>query len=160
MRELVFNNSFLGKPSDVICPCKQWFGDVVLVPYIKYKQENIHVAVHKASGRLIGYLTGFMGGQYFEKIWNYQVDEEFRGRGIGATLLQRFVNDAVNYDFQLIWAEVMAYPEKPREYFEDRGWSIYDSKPTMVFGNHVDFSVQILRINRALSSFDALLKLT
>ncbi len=211
MRELVFNNAFLGKPFDAICPCKQWFGDVVLAPYIKHQPEHIHVAVHKVSGRLIGYLTGSMGGQHFEKIqynmvrkqvmslalsltmpwnyfdqsgrmfathiifrgererpkhpplgvhWNYQVDEEFRGRKIGATLLQRFIDDAINADFRLIWAEVMAYPEKPRGYFEDRGWSIYDSKPTMVFGSHVDFPVQILCINRPLLSFEALSKLT
>ncbi len=170
MRELVFNNVFLGKPFDVICPYKRWFGDAVLAPYIKHQQGNIRVAVHKISGRLIGYLTGSMGGDHFEKIqynmvrqqvmslalsltipwtyleqssrmftahiifkgeqerpkhppfgvhWNYQVDKEFRGRGIGVTLLQRFITDAVNDDFQLIWAEVMAYPEKPREYFED-----------------------------------------
>lgn len=206
MRELVFNNAFLGEPFDVICPCKQWFGDVVLGPYIKHQPEHIHIAVHKPSGRLIGYLTGSMGEQDFEKIqygmvrkqvmslalsltmpwtyfdqssrtfathvifrgererpqhplsgvhWNYQVDKEFRGRGIGKTLLQRFINDAVDVGFRLIWAEVMAYSEKPRSYFEDRGWSVYDAKPTMVFGDHVDFPVQILCIDRPLAPFEA-----
>jgi len=30
-------------------------------------------------------------------------------------------NDTREADFRLIWAEVMTYPEKPPEYFEDRG---------------------------------------
>jgi len=32
MRELVFDNAFLGQPFDEICPCKEWFSDVVLNP--------------------------------------------------------------------------------------------------------------------------------
>jgi len=169
MRELVFNNAFLGRPFDEICPCKRWFSDVVLGPYIHYEPENIHVAVDKSSGRLIGYLTGSMGGEQFEKYqykivrrqvlslaasltmpwtlfdqssrlfaahvifkgererpghpqsgvhWHFQVDKDFRGRGIGTKLLQRFAGDAINADFGLIWAEVSSYPEKPPEYFE------------------------------------------
>jgi GNAT superfamily N-acetyltransferase len=203
MRELVFNNAFLGQPFDAICPCKQWFSDVVLTPYIKHQSENIHVAVHKPTGRLIGYLTGSLGGQQFEKVqynwvrkqvislavslsmpwsffehssrlfaahvifkgererpshprtgvhWHYQVDKDFRGRGIGAKLLQRFVDDAIEADFRLIWAEVMAYPEKPKAYFEDRGWSIHDAQQTMIFGDKVDFPVEILCISKPLSS--------
>ena len=35
MRDLVFNNAFLGKPFDEIFPGKQWFCDVVLTPYIE-----------------------------------------------------------------------------------------------------------------------------
>jgi hypothetical protein len=46
---------------------------------------------------------------------------------------------------------VMTYPEKPPEYFEDRGWSINDAKSTQIFGAHVDFPVQILCITRPLS---------
>jgi hypothetical protein len=38
----------------------------IVVP--KCKQEHIHVAVHKSSGRLIGYLTGSMGGPHFDKL--------------------------------------------------------------------------------------------
>jgi ribosomal protein S18 acetylase RimI-like enzyme len=204
MRELVFSNAFLGEPFDVICPCKQWFGDVVLAPYLKYQSENILVAVHKPSGRLIGYLTGSMGGQEFEEKqynlvkkqvaslavslsmpwnifdhssrlfiahvifkgererpnhpqsgvhWHFQVDKEFRSRGIGTALLQRFVREAIAADFELIWAEVTSYPEKPLKYFEDRGWSIYDARATGIFGNKVDFPVQTLCITRLLSSF-------
>jgi hypothetical protein len=204
MGEPVFNNAFLGQPFDGICPCKQWFSDVVLGPYLKYQPENIHVAVHQPSGRLIGYLTGSMGGQQFEKLqynmarkqvislaasstmpwnmfdrtsrsfashlifkgeserpahpesgvhWHFQVDKELRGQGIGRKLLQRFTTDAIKSDFRLIWAEVMAYPKKPPEYFEARGWSIYDAKPTMIFGNQVDFSVKVMCITKPLSSF-------
>lgn len=207
MRELVFNNAFLGRPFDVICPCKEWFGDVVLSPYIRYQPENIHVAIHKPTDRLIGYLTGSMGEEQFSKRqydmvrrkvislavsltmpwtfldhssrlfaahiifrgegerpshpetgvhWHFQVDKDFRGQGIGTRLLQRFVREAREADFGLIWAEVMAYPEKPREYFEDRGWSTYDARPTGVFGEHVDFPVQVMCITRPLSSLAAL----
>lgn len=207
MCELVFANAFLGNPFDVICPCKEWFSNVVLGPYIRYQPEHIHVAVHKPSGRLIGYLTGSMGGRQFDKLhydwvrrkvislaasltmpwtlfdhasrlfashviskgeserprhpqsgvhWHFQVDKEFRGRGIGAKLLQRFVTDAIDADFRLIWAEVMAYPEKPPRKFLDRGWEIYDAKPTQIFGNHVDFPVEVLCITKPLSSFEGL----
>lgn len=205
MRELVFANAFLGRPFDVICPCKRWFSDVVLTPYIRHQPENIHVAIHKASGRLIGYLTGSTGGEDFEKQqydmvrrqalslaasltmpwtlfdqtsrtfaahvifkgeserpihpqsgvhWHFQVDEEFRGKGIGTELLQRFIDDAMATEFELIWAEVSAYPEKPQAYFEDRGWSIYDAKPTVIFADHVDFPVETLCITKPLSSFE------
>jgi ribosomal protein S18 acetylase RimI-like enzyme len=205
MRDLVFDNAFLGRPFDAICPCKQWFGDVVLTPYIDYEPENIHVAIHQPSGRLIGYLTGSLGGQRFEKLqyqwvrkqvislavsltmpwtlfeqssrafaahvifkgeserpnhpetgvhWHYQVDREFRGQGIGTKLLRRFTRDVIAHDFDRIWAEVMAYDEKPRAYFESRGWSIYDSRPTAIFGDHVDFPVEVLCIERPVSSLD------
>lgn len=205
MRELVFENAFLGKPFDVICPCKQWFSDVVLTPYIRHQPENIHVAIDMTSGALIGYLTGSMGGKEFEKLqydmvrrrvvslavsltmpwtlfdqssrlfaahvifkgeserpshpdsgvhWHFQVDRDFRGRGIGTQMLQRFVEDAIAAGFDLIWAEVTSYPEKPRSYFEDRGWSIYDAKPTGIFGGHADFPVETLCITRPLSDFE------
>jgi len=206
MRELLFNNAFLGRPFDVICPCKQWLGDVVLAPYIKYQPENIQVAIHKASGRLIGYLTGSLGGLEFEKKqcdavkkqvlslavalsmpwnlfghssrlflahvifkgererplhpqsgahWHFQVDKDFRGRGIGTALLRRFIREAIDADFELIWAEVTSYPKKPPEYFLDRGWSIYDARATEIFGDKVDFPVQTLCITRPLSSLEA-----
>lgn len=209
MGKLVFNNAFLGQPFHKICPCKQWFKDVVLTPYIKYQPENIHVAIHKQSGRLIGYLTGSMGGQQFEEKqysmvrkqvislalsltmpwtffdhshrlfathvifkgeserpsrpqsgvhWHFQVDKDFRGQGVGSKLLRRFIDDAIEADFDLIWAEVMAYNDKPPKYFEDRGWSIYDSRPTSVFGGHVDYPVEILCIEQPLSSLDALIQ--
>jgi GNAT superfamily N-acetyltransferase len=203
MRDLVFNNAFLGQPFDEIFSDKQWFCDVVLTPYITHQPENIHVAIHKPSGRLIGYLTGSTGGQQFEKAqyhwvrkqvislavsltmpwmffdqssrlftahvifkgegerpnrpqtgvhWHYQVDKDFRGQGVGSKLLRRFTNDAIEADFSLIWAEVMAYPEKPPAYFENRGWSIHDARPTTIFGDHVDFPVEVLCIARPLSS--------
>jgi GNAT superfamily N-acetyltransferase len=205
MRELVFENAFLGEPFDVICPCKRWFGDVVLTPYIRYQPEHIQVAVHRPSGRLIGYLTGATGGQQFETLqynwvrkqvmslaisltmpWtffdqssrlftthvifkgererpshpqsggHYQVAKDFRGQGVGRALLRRFTDGAIRDGFKLIWAEVMAYQEKPPEYFEDRGWSIYDAKPTEIFGDHVDFPVEVLCITKPLSEFEAL----
>jgi ribosomal protein S18 acetylase RimI-like enzyme len=207
MRELMFDNAFLGEPFDVICPCKEWFSDVVLTPYIKYQPENIQVAVHRPSGRLIGYLTGSLGGQELEGLqyklvkkkvislalsltmpwtffdlssrlfathvifrgegerpshpetgvhWNFQVAKDFRGHGIGTKLLRRFVHDALEADFRLIWAEVMAYPEKPPQYFGDRGWLIYDAKPTGIFGDHVDFPVQVMCITQPLSSLAVL----
>jgi GNAT superfamily N-acetyltransferase len=207
MRELVFNNAFLGRPFGEICPCEEWFCDVVLGPYIKHQPENIHVAVHKPSGRLIGYLTGSMGGEQFEKIqyswvrkkvislavsltmpwsifdqasrafaahvifkgegerpshpqsgvhWHFQVDKDFRGQGVGTKLFQRFANNAIQADFGFVWAEVMAYEQKPREYFEERGWSVYDAKPTMIFCDHVDFPVEVLCIARPLSSVKGL----
>lgn len=205
MADLLFNNAFLGQPFDVICPCKGWFSDVVLAPYIKYQQENIHVAVHQPSGRLVGYLTGSTGGAQFEALqyrvvrrqvvsltaslsmpwtflnqssrlfaahvifkgeserplhpqsgvhWHFQVDKEFRGQGIGTGLLQRFVNDAIGAGFGLVWAEVSSYPEKPPHYFEDRGWSIYDAKPTDIFSHHVDFPVETLCITKPTSAFE------
>lgn len=205
MGRLAFNNALLGQPFDEICPCKQWFSDVVLTPYIQHQSENIHVAIHKPSGRLIGYLTGSMGGQKFDKVqydmvrkkvislavsvsmpwsyfdhssrlfathvifkgeserpshpqsgvhWHYQIDKDFRGQGTGTKLLQRFINDAIDADFDLIWAEVMAYTEKPPEYFENRGWSIYDARPTTIFGDHVDGPVQVLCITKPLSSYE------
>jgi len=206
MAQLVFSNAFLGQPFDVICPCKEWFADVVLTPYVKHQRENIHVAIHRPTGRLIGYLTGSLGGHQFEKAqynmvrskvvslavsltlpwtlfdyssrqfaahvifkgererpshpesgvhWHFQVDRDFRGQGIGARLLQRFVQDAIKSDFRLIWAEVTSYPQKPPKYFEDRGWSIYDAKSTRIFGDHVDFPVETLCITKPLSSFQA-----
>jgi len=205
MGELVFNNAFLGQPFDVICPCKQWFSDVVLAPYIEHQPENIHVAVHKASGRLVGYLTGSTGGAQFEQLqyqmvrrqvvslaasltmpwtffdqssrsfathvifkgeserpvhpqsgvhWHFQVAKDFRGRGIGTELLRRFVDDAIATDFELMWAEVSSYPEKPPDYFEDRGWSIFDAKPTDIFSDHVDFPVETLCITKPIAAFD------
>lgn len=209
MRELVFANAFLGRSFDTICPCKEWFGDVVLTPYIQHQRENIHVAVDKSSGRLIGYLTGSLGGQRFETTqynwvrkqvvsltvtlsmpwslfdhssrsfaahvifkgenerpnhpqsgahWHFQVDEDFRARGVGAKLLQRFATDAKKTDLKTIWAEVMAYADKPPSYFEDRGWSIHDAKPTTIFGDHVDFPVQTLCVTKPLSSFQAMME--
>jgi GNAT superfamily N-acetyltransferase len=206
MRELVFDNAFLGEPFDVICPCKEWFSDVVLTPHIKYQPENIHVAVHQPSGRLIGYLTGSLGGQEFENLryklikkkvlslalsltmpwtffdlssrlfathvifrgegerpshpetgvhWHFQVAKDFRGQGIGTKLLRRFVYDTLESDFRLIWAEVMAYPEKPSQYFKDRGWSIYDAEQTGIFEGHVDFPVHVMCITRPLYSLQA-----
>jgi GNAT superfamily N-acetyltransferase len=202
MRDLAFNNAFLGRPFDEIFPNKEWFSDVVLTPYIKRQPENIHVAIHKSSGRLTGYLTGSTGGRQFEQAqygwvrkqvislavslsmpwsffehssrafathvifkgeserpnhpetgvhWHFQVDKDFRGQGIGRRLLKRFIDDAINADFQLIWAEVMAYPRKPPEYFQDRGWTIYDAKPTRIFGDQVDFPVETLCITKSLS---------
>lgn len=207
MRDLVFDNAFLGRPFDVIFPDKQWFCDIVLTPYIEHQPENIHVAIHKPSGRLIGYLTGSLGGQQFEKTqynwvrrqvislavsltmpwsffdqssrmftthvifkgeqerpshpqsgvhWHYQVDKELRGQGIGANLLRRFTDDAIAADNELIWAEVMAYPEKPPEYFENRGWSIYDTRPTKIFGDKVDFPIEVLCITKPLASLTGL----
>jgi len=207
MRELVFDNAFLGEPFDVICPCQEWFSDVVLTPYTKYQPENIHIAVHQPSGRLIGYLTGSLGGQEFENLqyklvkkkvislalsltmpwsffdlssrlfaahvifrgegerpshpetgvhWHYQVAKDFRGQGIGTKLLRRFVDDALEAGFERIWAEVMAYPEKPPQYFEDRGWSIYDAKPTGIFGDRVDFAVHVMCITQSLCALQAL----
>jgi len=207
MSELVFNNAFLGRPFDVICPCKRWFSKVVLLPYIEYQPENIHVAVHKASGQLVGYLTGSTGGEEFERLqyqmvrrqvvslatslampwslfdqssrqfathvifkgeserpthpqtgahWHYQVDKDFRGRGIGARLLQRFIGDVVDADQSLIWAEVTSYPEKPQSYFTDREWSIFDARPTGLFADHVDFPVEILCITKPISEFEGL----
>jgi len=207
MRELVFENAFLGEPFAVICPCKRWFGDVVLTPYIRYQPEHIHVAVHQPSGRLVGYLTGATGGQQFETLqynwvrkqvmalamsltmpwtffdqcsrqftthvifkgererpchpktgvhWHYQVAKDFRGKGVGSALLRRFTKAAIRDGFKLIWAEVMAYPEKPPEYFENRGWSIFDARPTSIFGDHVDFPVQVLSITRSLDSLESL----
>lgn len=204
MGELAFRNALLGRPFDAICPCKQWFSDVVLSPYLQHQPENIYVAIHKPSGRLIGYLTGSMGGNRFESLqyeivrkkvislavsvsmpwsyldhssrsfathvifkgererpshpksgvhWHYQIDKDFRGRGIGTKLLQLFINEAIDAEFDLIWAEVMAYEEKPPEYFEKRGWSIYDAKPTTIFGHHVDGPVQVMCITKPLSSF-------
>lgn len=88
--------------------------------------------------------------------WHFQVDENFRGMGIGTKLLQRFVDDAIETDFGLIWAEVSAYPKKPPKYFEERGWSIYDARPTEIFGDHVDFPVETLCITKPLSSFEAM----
>ena len=87
--------------------------------------------------------------------WHFQVAEDFRGRGIGTRLLQRFIADAVATDYRVIWAEVSAYPEKPAQYFERRGWSIFDAKPTGLFGNHVDFPVETLCITKPLSAFEA-----
>lgn len=209
MGELVFDNAFLGKPLQDICSCKQWFKEVVLTPYIKHQPENIHVAVHKESGRLIGYITGSTGGRQFEQQqysmvrqqvislavsltmpwsfldhshrqfathvifkgeserpghpdsgvhWHYQVDKDFRGQGIGTKLLRRFIDDAVEAGFDRIWAEVMAYDEKPPQYFEEQGWSIYDSRPTSIFGRHVDYPVEVLCIEQPLSSLDAKVK--
>jgi len=203
MRDLVFNNAFLGQPFDEICPCKEWFGDVVLGPYIKYQPENIQVAIDVPSGRLIGYLTGSTRGQEFELAqyqwvrkriislavsltlpwtffdqssrrfathaifrgeserpahpdsgvhWHFQVDKGFRGQGVGTKFLQRFTAGALQAGFTLIWAEVMAYDQKPPEYFTERGWSIYDAKPTLIFGDRVDFPVQVMCIARPLSS--------
>lgn len=205
MGELVFSNAFLGQPFDAICPCKRWFSDVVLSPYIEYQPENIHVAIDQASGRLVGYLTGSTGGAEFEGLqyqrvrrqvvslaasltmpwtlfdqssrqfathvifkgeserpthpqtgahWHYQVDKDFRGRGIGGKLLQRFIDDAVDADYSLIWAEVTSYPEKPQSYFTDRKWSIYDAKPTGIFADHVDFPVETLCITKPISEFE------
>jgi len=205
MGELLFDNAFLGQPFDVICPCKQWFSDVVLAPYIKYQPENIHVAVHKASGCLVGYLTGSTGGAQFEQLqyqmvrrqvvslaasltmpwtffdqssrsfathvifkgeserpvhpqsgvhWHFQVHKDFRGRGIGTELLQCFVDDAIADGFELMWAEVSSYPERPPDYFEDRGWSIYDAKPTELFSGHVDFPVETLCITKPIAALE------
>ena len=42
--------------------------------------------------------------------------------------------------------------EKLPEYFEDRGWSIYDAKPTTIFRDHVDGPVQVMCIVKPLSS--------
>jgi len=174
--------------------------------YIKYQPENIHVAMHRPSGRLVGYLTGSMGGQELENLqyrlvkkkvlslalsltmpwtffdlssrlfathvifrgegerpshprtgvhWHFQVDRDFRGQGIGTRLLRHFVYDALEADRGLIWAEVMAYPEKPPQYFKDRGCSIYDAKPTGIFGDQVDFPVQFMCITRSLCSLHA-----
>jgi len=53
------------------------------------------------------------------------------------------MHDALISDFALIWAEVMAYPQKPSNYFEERGWSIYDAKETLLFRDHVDFPIQV-----------------
>jgi len=207
MGELSFNNAFLGRPFDVICPCKQWFSEVFLTPYIQHQPEHIYVAVDKPTGRLVGYLTGSMGGQKFEKLqydfvrrkvislavsvsmpwsyfdyssrsfathvifkgeserpshpesgvhWHYQIDKDFRGKGIGTKLLQRFTKAAIDAGCDLIWAEVMAYKQKPMEYFEDRGWSIYDAKPTKIFGAHADGPVQVLCITKPLSSLESL----
>ena len=206
MRELVFNNAFFGESFDVICSCKRWFSDVVLGPYLKHQPDNIHVAIDKTSGRLIGYLTGSTGGEQFEKLqydlvrrqvvslaasltmpwtlfdhstrlfaahviikgekerpehppsgvhWHFQVADDFRGKGIGSKLLRRFVGDAISTDFGLIWAEVSAYPQKPAKYFEDRGWSIFDAKPTELFKDHVEFPVETLCITKPLSAFEA-----
>lgn len=207
MRELVFDNALLGEPFDAICPCKKWFGDVVLTPYIEHEPENIHVAVDERSGRMIGYLTGSLGGQQFEKKqynwvrkqvmslavslsmpwslldhasrsfaahvifkgegerpshpqsgvhWHFQVDRDFRALGVGTKLLQRFTDDAKRTAAETLWAEVNAHPGKPRSYFEDRGWSIYDAKPTTIFSDQVDFPVETLCITRPLSSFQVL----
>lgn len=204
MQNLLFNGAFLGEPFDVICSCKDWFCDVVLNPYIKHQSENIYVAIHKNSGRLVGYLTGSLGGQEFEnnqynmvrrKVmslavslsmpwtlfdhsnrlfathiilngenerpdhpesgihWHYQVNKEFRKQGIGGELLKRFINNADKGGFRSIWAEVMAYPEKPRDYFENRGWSIYDAKPTKIFRDKINFPVEVLCITKPLADF-------
>jgi len=205
MSDLVFDNAFLGQPFDAICPCKRWFSDVVLAPYIEHEPENIHIAVHEPSERLVGYLTGSMGGTRFEKLqyqmvrrqvvalaasltmpwtlfdqssrqfathvifrgeserpshpqtgahWHFQVNREFRGQGIGVHLLQRFVDDVIAAGFSLIWAEVSSYPEKPPGYFTDRGWAIYDAKPTGIFADHVDFPVQTLCITKPISELE------
>lgn len=202
MGDLAFQNAFLGKPFDDICTCKRWFADVVLGPYIKHQPENIHVAVLKDSGRLVGYLTGSTGGAEFEAMqyqmvrskivalaaslampwnildhasrlftthvilngekerpshpqqgvhWHFQVADGFRNTGVGSKLYQRFKKDAVKAGFSLIWAEVMAYKDKPKKYFEARGWKIYDAKPTEIFRDHVDFPVHVVCITKALT---------
>lgn len=201
MRDLVWDNAFLGEPFDTICSAKGFFGDVVLRPYIKYQPENIHVAIDSASGKLVGYLTGSMGGAQFERAqyemvkgrvkslavslampwnffdtatrsfaahiifrgeserpahpeggahWHFQIDKDFRGKGIGTKLLRQFIADVIKSDLSLLWGEVMVYPEKPRGYFEDRGWGIHDVKPTGIFGDHVDFPVEIMCITKRI----------
>lgn len=201
MSELVFDNALLGQPFDKICSCKQWFADVILAPYIRYQPENTHVAIHKESGRLLGYLTGSMGGQAFENLqhkmvrnkvmtlaaslampwslfdhatrqfaahiiingeserpahpqsgvhWHFQVARDFRNSGIGTQLFQGFKKDAIKAKFGLIWAEVMAYKQKPKAYFQDRGWKIHDTKPTKIFRDQVDFPVHVLCITKPL----------
>lgn len=201
MGDLAFQNAFLGKPFDAICNCRGWFTDVVLGPYIRHQPENIHVAVLKSSGRLVGYLTGSTGGPEFETLqyqmvrnkimslaasvlmpwnfidhpsrlftthvilngekerpthpqqgvhWHFQVADGFRNLGVGTELYQRFKSDALKAHFRLIWAEVMAYKDKPKKYFEARGWNIYDAKRTDIFGSHVDFPVQVLCITKPL----------
>lgn len=203
MRDLVFANALLGKPFDEICPCKDWFGDVVLTPYLEMEPGNVHVAVEKDSERVIGYLTGSTGGEEFVSAqhrfvlrrvaqlaastlmpwnlldgsrrefvshliqngerelprhpalgahWHFQVDADYRGRGIGAKLYERFQSDAMDKGHKLVWAEVMLYPEKPRAYFEDRGWNIHHVLPSRIFGEHVDFPVEVACIEKPLSS--------
>jgi GNAT superfamily N-acetyltransferase len=85
--------------------------------------------------------------------WHFQVAKGFRERGIGTELFRRFQKDALHSGFKLVWAEVMGYREKPRSYFERHGWGIYDARPTSVFGNHVDFPVEVLCITRPLPAF-------
>jgi len=201
MRDLVFANAFLGQPFSDICSCKDWFGEVVLKPYVEMEPDNIHVAVEKDSGRLVGYLTGSTRGEDFmdsqqqyvhnrvgqlaastllpwnffdasrrefvahliqsgEKEmpehpshgahWHFQVAADQRGRGIGAALYKRFQSDARERGHKLIWAEVMIYPEKPRSYFEDRGWRFHHVLPTGIFRNYVDFPVEIACIKKPL----------
>jgi hypothetical protein len=56
--------------------------------------------------------------------------------------------------FTLIWADVMAYPDKPLNYFEECGWSIYDAIETALFRDHVDFPVRVLCITKPLSQLE------
>jgi len=86
--------------------------------------------------------------------WHFQVHRDFRDQGIGTELLQRFVDDAIDAGFELMWAEVSSYPEKPHGYFEDRGWLIYDAKPTEIFLDYVDFPVETLCITKPISEFE------
>lgn len=83
--------------------------------------------------------------------WHYQVARDYQGQSIGTHLLQRFKKDAINAKHRLIWAEVMAYKQKPRTYFEAHGWDIYDEKPTAIFNNSVDFPVNVMCITKQLT---------
>ena len=94
MRDLVFDNAFLGQPFDVICPCKRWFGDVVLTPYIRYQSKHIHVAVHQNSGRLVGYLTGATAGQQFETLQYNWVRKQVMSLAISLTMPWTFFDQS------------------------------------------------------------------
>lgn len=201
MGAIAFNNALLGEPFDRICDCRDWFGDAVLSPYIKHQPENAYVAIHQPTDRIIGYLTGSLGGEEFGKLqykmvrdrvaflgmkaampwnvfdhstraftfylavqgekeradnpgtgahWHFQVDKDFRGCGIGTKMYELFVEEARSAGFETIWAEVMAYKEKPREYFEELGWDVYNSKPTTIFKSCIDDPVDIMCITRSL----------
>lgn len=85
------------------------------------------------DGEVVGYVAGFVAKQSKENLLeviptklgvidDLYVDDSFRGRGIGTTLMKRIEDYFVSVDCDSIWIEVFAPNKKAHEYYKKKGF--------------------------------------
>ena len=85
---------------------------------------------------------------------HFNIRDGFRDEGAGTALIETAFEalspKLVERKINLIYGEVFAHPGKPKEYFKDAGFEIYNQKETTMFKDHVEGPVYLLCITKEI----------